>query len=460
MDIGRSGVLTVALLLVGSAAAAQQTVNSASVAGRVTDVSGAALADAVVTTRHAQTDVVQSSTTDAQGRFRFPALRVGPYELVVMRSGFAPRTQPLVLTAGSAFDVPVTLQLEGIASEVTVRADTPVIDTERSQIGVTVADEEVRHLPLNGRNFLDIALLAPSVAPPNINSTQFFAETSAVPGVGFSVGSQRNFSNSVVVDGLSANDDAAGLSGMPYGVDAVEQVQVVTSGGQAELGRALGGYVNVVTRSGTNDLHGTGYWYVRDDSLNAANALSGASLPMSQHQYGGSLGGPLARQRTFFFANAEQRNLDQTGLTTITPAAVALINQRLDAVGYPGARIETGPYENPIDTLNLLGKIDHVVGGGHQLALRYSLYDVAAANVRGAGGLAAPSGSTGLDNRDQTIALSHTLSLGARTVTETRLQYTHSDLQALPTDLVGPAVNIAGDRDVRHVLVESAGTGQ
>ena len=90
-------------------------------------------------------------------------------------------------------------------------------------------------------------------------SAQLFAETSAVPGVGLSVGSQRNLSNSFIVDGLSANDDAAGLSGMPYGVDAVEQFQVVTSGGQAELGRALGGYVNVVTRSGTNTVKGTAH---------------------------------------------------------------------------------------------------------------------------------------------------------------------------------------------------------
>ena len=103
---------------------------------------------------------------------------------------------------------------------------------------------------MNGRNFLDVALLVPGVSPPNVGGTQLFAETSAVPGVGLSVGSQRNFSNNFIVDGLSANDDAAGLSGIPYGVDAVDQFQVVTSGGQAELGRALGGYINVVTKSG------------------------------------------------------------------------------------------------------------------------------------------------------------------------------------------------------------------
>ena len=108
-----------------------------------------------------------------------------------------------------------------------------------------------------------------------------------------SVGSQRNLSNNFVVDGLSANDDAAGLSGITYGVDAIEQFQVITSGAQAELGRALGGYVNVVTKSGTNDLRGTIYDFFRDDSLNASNALSGTTLPMRQSQFGASAGGPL-----------------------------------------------------------------------------------------------------------------------------------------------------------------------
>ena len=170
---------------------------------------------------------------------------------------------------------------------------------------------------MNGRNFLELALLVPGVSPTNIGSTQLFPETSAVPGVSLSVGSQRNLSNNFIVDGLSANDDAAALSGITYGVDAVEQFQVVTSGGQAELGRALGGYVNIVTKSGTNVLHGTVYDYVRDDRFNAKNALSGTRLPMNQAQYGASVGGPIVQSRTFYFANVEQRRLDQSGLVTI-----------------------------------------------------------------------------------------------------------------------------------------------
>src|SRR5689334_19273331 len=131
---------------------------------------------------------------------------------------------------------------------------------------------------------------------------------------------------------------------MPYGVDAVDQFQVVTSGGQAELGRALGGYVNVVTRSGTNARRGTAYGFFRDDAFNGRNALTGTTLPMDQQQFGASLGGPFVRNRTFYFGNVERKVLDQTGVTTITPANAAAINARLTQVGYRGQPVATGIY--------------------------------------------------------------------------------------------------------------------
>ena len=323
-----------------------------------------------------------------------------------------------------------------------------MLEAARSQIAGTVSQTEVDALPLNGRNFLDLALLVPGVSPTNIGSTQLFAETSAVPGQGISIGSQRNFSNNFIVDGLSANDDAAGLSGIPYGVDAVDQFQVVTSGGQAELGRALGGYISVVTKSGTNTTHGDLYGYFRDDSLNATNALlvdgGGRKPEMSQKQYGASLGGPIARNRTFYFSNVEQRRLDQTGLAIIPETDVNVINARLAAVGYPGSPISTGVYPNPVDTTHFLAKVDHQVNSRDQFTIRYSLYDVLSRNSRGAGALNAPTASSGLDNTDQSVAFSNTMTLSSRTVNETRVQFAYGDLKALPSDPIGPAVSIAG----------------
>ncbi len=439
----RLGCLSL-LLALPTATFAQQAVDFGSIGGRITDTSGAVIRGAQVHARHGATNVLSQTVTDDEGRFRFPFLKVGPYDVVVHQDRFRDATRKVTLTAGSAFQLPIALDVGPLDSSVTVTGHETVIDAARTQIATTVPQSEVQNLPLNGRTFLEIALLVPGVSPTNVASTQLFPETSAVPGITLSINSQRNLSNSFIVDGLSANDDAAALSGITYGVDAVEQFQVVTSGGQAELGRALGGYVNVVTRSGTNLRRGTAYDYIRDDRFNAKNPLSGTKLPMDQSQYGASLGGPLVKDRTFYFANVEQRRLDQSGLTTISAANVSAINARLAAVAYPGPPVATGIYPNPVDSTNLLGKIDHQVDGRDQLSVRYALYDVRSDNSRGAGALNAPTASAGLDNMDQTVSASNTLALSPRTVLETRAQFANSDLHAPPTDPIGPMVSIAG----------------
>jgi len=422
---------------------AQESIHYGSLAGRVADPQGASVAGAQVTARHTGTNVKAIVVTEQDGRFRFPFLKVGAYEVAVRAQGFKTSSRSLALNVGAAFQLPIVLEVGGLEERITVTGDTGAIETARSQIAGTISSAEVVGLPLNGRNFLDLALLVPGVSPTNTASTQLFAETSAVPGQGLSVASQRNFSNSFIVDGVSANDDAAGLSGIPLAVEAVDQFQVVTSGGQAELGRALGGYVNVVTRSGTNVLHGSAYEFFRHDALNAAHPLLGRTLPMRQHQYGLSVGGPIVRDRTFFFANVEQRDLSQSGLTTISPASLEAINARLAAAAYPGARVATGVYPSPVRSTLGLAKLDHQAGP-HLMSLRYNLYLVRADNSRGAGGLSAPTASAGLDNSDHVIAFSDTWALSSRMVNETRLQLAHGDLRALPTDPIGPAVNISG----------------
>ena len=356
------------------------------------------------------------------------------------------------MSAGSAFDISITLEVAGIDTAVTVVADSQVLETARSQIAGTVPQAEVQNLPMNGRNFLDLALLVPGVSPTNTNSTQLFAETSGVPGKGISIASQRNLSNSFIVDGLSANDDAAGLSGIPFGVDAIEQFQVVTGGGQAELGRALGGYINVVTRSGTNTLHGTLYGFFRNDAFNGKNALTGTTLPMDQQQFGGSLGGPLVRNRTFYFTNVERKVLDQTGVVSDRAENVAAINARLAQVGYQGQPVTTGIYPNPVHSLNVLGKVDHQFSGADQLSVRYAFYDVTSSNARGVG---TPERALGLDRPgqlDQSIAVSNVLTLSSNTVNETRVQVVARRSGGLLDGSHRAASDDLRRCDVRHVL--------
>src|SRR6185312_10708519 len=253
----------------------------------------------------------------------------------------------------------IPLQVGRAETTIQVNDEAAVLETNRSQIAGTISQTEVNGLPLNGRNFIDLALLLPGVSPTNTNSTQLFPETSAIPGQGISVNSQRNFSNSFIVDGLSANDDAAGIAGTFYGLDVVRELQVVTSRGQAEFGRAMGGYVNMVTKTGTNSLHGDAYGFFRNQRLNAANALTNTKLPLTQTQYGASLGGPVVHDRTFYFANFEQRELNQSGLITIAPANAAAINARLQSTGYAAPQVSTGLYPNPVHTTNFLAKLDH-----------------------------------------------------------------------------------------------------
>jgi outer membrane receptor protein involved in Fe transport len=431
-------------LLCAGVALAQETVNYSSVSGRVTDASGGVIEGAHVSARQAATNVTVSTITDREGRFRFPYLNVGEYEVKVRDQVFAEFTRTLTLTVGSAFELPISLVIQSNDTTVTVTGDSLVLEAARSQIASTISQREVRDLPLNGRSYLDLALYVPGVSPTNTASSQLFAETSAIPGQGISIGSQRNFSNNFIIDGVSANDDAAGLAGTFVGVDVVQEFQVVTSGGQAEFGRALGGYINMVTKSGGNELHGDFYGYFKNSHLNATNSISHTALPLTQAQYGASLSGPVIRDRTFYFANFEGRDLNQSGFTSIDPATVATINARLAAVAYPGPPVTTGQYRNPIHNENFLAKVDQHFNDRDQFSARYSLYHVASQNSRGAGALIAPSASADLYDTDQTLSASNVFTISPRVVNETRAQFTNSNLSAPPSDPIGPAVSIAG----------------
>ncbi len=429
-----------------SPARAQETINNASLAGRVTDPTGAMIRNATVTARAVSTGLTTTATTDAAGRFRFPYLQVGQYEVTIHDPGFSDAKSSLTLTIGAAFDLPVTLT-PGSAQAVTVEATPLVLEADRSQVAGTIAQNEVANLPFNGRNFLDLALLVPGVSPTNTAANQLFAETSAVPGQGLSVGSQHNFSNSFIVDGLSANDDAAGLVQTDFGLDVVQEMQVVTNGGQAEYGRALAGYFNYVSRSGGNKLHGDIYSYLRDKNLNASNAYSGRLLPYTQSQSGVSVGGPLIKDRTFYFGNFEYRQLNQANFLTITPTNAAAIDTVLTADGYPGQLLNISStgitiYPNPVRYDNLFFKINHKVNEKDQLTARYSLYHVSSINSRNAGGLTYTSGGANLNDLDQTVAVSNIYTIDAKTVNETRGQFTNSNLLAPVVDTTGPAVSI------------------
>ncbi len=421
----------------------------ASVSGRVLDPSGAALPHVIVDALQTATNQRYDVQTDAQGRFRLPFLPVGQYIISAHSAGFAAATREVQLTIGSAFDVTLRLVVSGTSSSVQVTAKPPVLEVDRSQIGETVQGAEVQNLPFEGRNSLDLALLVPGVSPTNTASTQTLAETSEVPGQGYSVNSQRNFSNSFVVDGLSDNDDAAGVAGNVFSLDVVREFQVVTSGGQAEFGRALGGYFNIVTKSGTNQVHGTAYGFLRNQRLNADNALAGNRLPLTQGQYGASLSGPLRKDRSFLFGNFEEQRLRTDGIITVTRANAAAINARLQAVGYgapllPAGMGATTLYPNTLHTDTAFLRNDTRFGDKDQFTARYSFYQLSSLNARGSGSLNEVSNGTSVYDTHHAVALSNVVTLSPRIFNETRGQFIYDNLYAPPNDQVGPAVTISG----------------
>lgn len=425
-------------------AGAQQSVDSATISGRIVDPTGAAVAGAQLRIRNTERNQAWTGQSDERGRFHFLYLPPGPYELSAEATGFAARTLPLTLTVGQALDLPLALALPGVSARVDVAGDTPMVETRRTQAADTIQPAEVDALPLNGRNYLDLALLVPGVSRTIQRNTERFAETSAVPGTGLSVAGQRNLSNTFIVDGLSANDDAAGLAGTYFAEDVIREFQVVTSGGIAEFGRASAGIVSIVTQSGGNARHGRAYGFFRDERLDARNPLAARKDPLTQAQYGASLSGPIARDRTFWFANVERTRLDRTGIITIAPATIEAINGALDTAAYPGPRIATGEFPTGYDTTNLFGRVDHAVADEHRLAVRYSLYDVSSENARNVGGLNAATRGTRLDNRDQTIGANLLSTLSPRLFNELRGAATRSRLAAPANDLIGPAVSISG----------------
>src|SRR6185369_66309 len=196
--------------------------------------------------------------------------------------------------------------------------------------------------------------------------------------------------NSFVVDGVSANDDAADLTGTYYSEEVIDQFQVVTSGGIAEFGRASGGVVNILTKSGTNDLRGSLYGFFRNQRFDARNPIAPTKDLLTQAQYGFTLGGPLHRDRTFFFTNFEQTRRNYSAVVTIESGSANAINNR------------------------------------------------------SVGGLNAVSRGTGLKNTDQTLVISNVTTVSSRTLNEARVQYTNSRLEAPVNDDLGPAVNING----------------
>lgn len=424
--------------------AAQESVSYASISGTVVDPASTLTPGAEIKATEQATGQSFVTTSDDGGRFRFSYLPLGSYILGIRKDGFAGQTIHLTLSIGKTANIPVKLTFAEQVQTVEVSEQGAPLELQSSEVSGTVSPREIQNLPLDGRNYLDLALLLPGVSRTNTGSTQRFAETSAVPGTGVSISAQRNLANTFIVDGLSANDDAADLAGTFYGQEVIREFQVITSGATVEFGRALGGVINIVTRSGSNDFHGGAYEFFRNQRLDARNALTSTRLPLTQNQFGGTFAGALLPNRLFFFTNYEGTRQRTAGIITVSPQAVTAINGRLLATGYRAALLSTGEYPTTLRTDNYFGRIDGRIAQRDQFNLRYSRYGVGSENSRNVGGLSTVSRAANLYDHDSTAAMNNVFTINQHLLNETRFQFTRSRLDAPVNDLIGPAVNISG----------------
>jgi hypothetical protein len=281
--------------------------------GTITDPSGAAVPNAEVVIKNSATGITRTLTTNADGFYSAANLLPGNYEIAVSASGFNTEIKRgITINVGSQPVFNLTLQVGAVANRIEVTTEAPTVQLTSSDISATVNATTVRELPLNGRSWTDLAALSPGV--DTIHTQTDFSAGSDRGNRGFgqqlTISGARPQQNNYRLDGASLNDYANGAPGSVLGgnlgVDAIQEFSVLTSNYSAEYGKTSGGIVNAITRSGTNAFHGSAYEFLRNSKLDAANFFErGQRTPFKRNQFGGAIGGPIIRDRTFFFADYE-----------------------------------------------------------------------------------------------------------------------------------------------------------
>src|SRR5580700_5102946 len=286
-------------------AVGQATISFAQLNGTILDASGRTIAGASVTLRDEETNRTYTASSNTPGFYVVPNLSPGRYELTVQSSGFAKYVQTgIPLTVGQTATVDITMQVAGTSEVVKVTSEAPPVETTRSETSQVIDTVHIEGLPTNGRQFVDFALLTPGVATGRTSIQSTFTETEVTR---ISFGGMRDLSNAVTVDGADTVNTATGSQRGTPSQEAVSEFRVVNNGFSAEQGRAMGGIVNIITKSGTNDLHGSVYDYIENSAVNARALLQTAPLPdtLRQNQFGATFGGPIKKDKTFFFLNYE-----------------------------------------------------------------------------------------------------------------------------------------------------------
>jgi hypothetical protein len=366
---GRARFFSLALLFIlgiNVAASAQSQSTTGVIEGIVYDQNGAIIADANVTVKQKQTGLERTTRTDDNGRYRAVLLPLGTYTLEIQKQGFAKHIQENIeLSVGQTINLAVTMQTAGATESVTVTTEPPVVETSRSEQSTLVDKRSVENLPINGRDFVGFIKLAPTVSV-----------VQGPDGAEITINGQKGIQNNISIDGSDANNPFFGEQRggqrpqFTISLEAVKEFQVVNDGGSAEFGRSSGGFINVVTKSGTNQFHGSAFGFLRDEAITSQNPDAvKAKLPTDdfrQWQFGGSFSGPIKRDKAFFFFAYDQNEGTSKKPNRIDPRLVSIFATRFNSPN------EQGIIERSNDAKALLGKVDWNINSANLLTIRHN----------------------------------------------------------------------------------------
>jgi Carboxypeptidase regulatory-like domain len=423
-----------------SIAARAQNV-SANLQGSVTDKSGGALPKAIITAVNTSTQLAHSSVTSDTGQYSFTALPVGEYAVTVELTGFRKDARKITLFVGDNATMDFVLVVGAVSEQVTVEASSEVQEPTRTQISTVIAQQQIQNLPVNGRQFIDFVLLAPGVQVGDTTSGSTDVIIEPVTKISFA--GQNIHYNYIAIDGADNMSTASGIQKTTPSQEAVQEFRVINSTYSTEAGRAVGGIVNIITKSGTNAFHGGVYEYFRNNALDATSILAAPGLDaLHQNQFGALLGGPIQKDRTFFFANYEgQRRSESPTYNSVILANIAAINNvKTTVFGLPAENLNVN---RTTDYDNGLVKMDHSFSPSEYFSLRYFVNDARLANESPLNdGFDLPSGFKDNFFRDQSLVGTLTSTLSPSWVTQLSIQYGRRSFD-FPTDSTQPHLEVS-----------------
>ncbi|HEY6936927.1 MAG TPA: carboxypeptidase regulatory-like domain-containing protein, partial [Terriglobales bacterium] len=436
-------------MLWAQAAVAQVSRSQGALQGTVLDPAGHAVAGAAITLRRLDTNQARSLTSGLTGSFWAGGLALGPYELRVAAPGFAQYVNGgIVISVGTVGQIVVHLTTAQVQQAITVSAQAGPIDVRQTTVATTVGSERIEESPVVNRSYLPFVLLAPGLS--SSNPKRGAATAAAAPDSGFTFAGLRSRSNSLYIDGVENNDEYGGAVRTELSPETISEFQVVNNGLSAESGGSAGGTINVVTKAGANVHHGDLFLFLQNGALNAREPLTNetTSPDLTKYRVGGALGGALVRDRTFYYAAAEQEHARGDDSSLISPAVADTVNRALKSGAFP--RLPTralNPGLFPVERAETeaSGKLNHQISNRHALVLKYAFTNNReVGDAFNTGGTVDPSARGSSFIKDQ--GLTGSLDSVPSSTAINAVGWQVSTRRAVPrtTDQAGPGIDIAG----------------